>query len=77
MEERRKEIRMMIGGDFNTRTGKLGGRWEVRGEKEERKEERKSKDKKINKEGRYLIDRLAEAGCFIYNGCEKRDEEGM
>lgn len=46
-------------GDFNTRTGKEGGR---RGGEEEEEEGRRSKDKKINKEGRMLVEWIGERG---------------
>jgi len=44
----------------------------------EREEERgrRSKDKKINREGRYLLEALEEAGWWIFNGGGKGDEDG-
>ncbi|XP_024878641.1 trichohyalin-like [Temnothorax curvispinosus] len=73
-EEGEKGVRTIIGGDFNARTGEEGG-WE---EEIERREERgrKSKDKKINKEGRKLLEFIEERGCMILNGGTKGDEEG-
>lgn len=65
-----------MGRDFNTRTGKLEGWWEGWNEREE-EEERRSKDRKVNKEDRYLIDRLGDAGLYIFNGYGKKDREGM
>jgi len=76
VEERKVGMRMIMGGDFNARTGELGGWWE--GKDERGKEEgRKSRDKKINREGRVLVEKLEEIGWFIYNGCGKGDREGM
>lgn len=49
--------------------GKLRGWKEVRDEKMEEEGGRKSRDKKVNKERRYLVDRLEEVGWFIFNGC--------
>ena len=43
-------IGVIVGGDFNARTGDKGGR--VGGEEEEEEPKRKSKDKKVNREGR-------------------------
>ena len=37
---------------------------------------RRSKDKKVNKEGRFLLEALEEAGWWIFNGGGKGDEEG-
>ncbi|XP_024887566.1 trichohyalin-like [Temnothorax curvispinosus] len=73
-EKGEKGVRTIIGGDFNARTGEEGG-WE---EEIERREERgrKSKDKKINKEGRKLLEFIEERGCMILNGGTKGDEEG-
>lgn len=73
MDDRRKGIRTLVG-DFKARTGKLGGWVEW---KDERGEEggRRSRDRKVNKEGRELINGLEEAGWYIFNGCGKGDEE--
>ncbi|XP_024884283.1 trichohyalin-like [Temnothorax curvispinosus] len=73
-EEGEKGVRTIIGGDFNARTGEEEG-WE---EETERRVERgrKSKDKKINKEGRKLLEFIEERGCMILNGGTKGDEEG-
>lgn len=53
----------MIGGDFNARTGREGGR-------------RNSKDWKMNGEGKRLVEFLEEKGWSILNGDTKGDEEG-
>jgi len=58
------EERMVIGGDFNARTGEEGGR--ACGEEEE-DGKRKSKDKKTNREGRKLLGMLGEVGWTILN----------
>ncbi|XP_077272062.1 uncharacterized protein LOC143902767 [Temnothorax americanus] len=61
--------RIIIGGDFNARTGEKGGIMDIFGE------ERKSKDKEINAEGKKLIEFLEEEGLGILNGT-KGDKEG-
>lgn len=65
-------VRTLIGGDFNARTGRLGGRV---GEEEE-EEGRMSKDEKVNGEGRLLVRRLEEVGWSIFNGGVEGDLEG-
>lgn len=50
---------LMVGGDFNARTGNEGGPIGTGGKKEE--EIRKSKDKMINREGR-ILNRIKERG---------------
>lgn len=41
-----------------------------------RREGKCSKDKKVNTEGKYLVDRLEEVGWFIFNGCGKKRGTG-
>ena len=76
-EEREEGVRVVIGGDFNARTG----------EEEERMGEeveegggemgsRRSKDEVVNGEGRRLCRYLEERGWGILNGNEEGDEEG-
>lgn len=82
-EIREKGIRVMIGGDFNARTGREGG--EVK-EEEEGREGRKGsrnskKDGKMNGNGRKLCEFLGEQGWWILNtwghgGNTRGDEEG-
>ncbi|KMQ84236.1 hypothetical protein RF55_18131, partial [Lasius niger] len=56
MEESKEEgRRVVIGGDFNARTGEMGGRVNM-GEEEKIIKSRNSKDKKINREGRRLVE---------------------
>lgn len=76
MEEKKKKgERTIFEGNFNARTGEEVGRTE--GEEEEEKKGRRSRDKKINKEGRMLVNYIRERGRFILNGGIKEDEEGM
>jgi len=81
VEEIEREMCTLIGRDFNARTGTEGGGWEI-GEgtegnmKEEEERKRKSKNKKINKEGKKLINFLEERGWGILNGCTKGVEKG-
>ena len=63
--------RVIVGGDFNARTGTAGGK---EGEDEERS--RESKDKKINDERRKLVRMLGEVGWVVLNGNIAGDEEG-
>ncbi|EZA50303.1 hypothetical protein X777_11289 [Ooceraea biroi] len=63
---------VLIGGDFNARSGEGGGKIEM----EEEREERRSKDKTVNGDGRRLLEELREMGLEILNGGIKGDEEG-
>jgi len=60
IEGKEKEMQTIIGGDFNARIGEMG-EWEGKDERGE-KEGRKSRNKKVNKEGRYLTERLGKIG---------------
>lgn len=77
LEELKREIKeeeeghLLIGGDFNARTGNEGG--PIYGMEKE-KETRKSKDKIVNREGKILIETMRERGWMIMNG--KGEEEG-
>lgn len=55
-----EEDYIMIGGDFNARTGNEGGQIAYEEEKGEGK--RRSKDKVINREGRVMLNKLQERG---------------
>lgn len=68
-----QEEYLLMGGDFNARTGNKGG--PIREEKEEDKSEIRSKDKVINKEGRTLINNIEERGWTILN--RKKREDGL
>ncbi|XP_071578413.1 uncharacterized protein [Temnothorax nylanderi] len=68
-------VRTIIGGDFNARTGEEGG-WEEEVEGIGKERGRKFKDKKVNKEGRALLEFIEERGLMILNGGTKGDEEG-
>lgn len=73
MERQSEEERVIIGGDFNARTGLEGGR--VR-DMEDEESGRRSKDKKVNAEGKKLTQMLGELGWEIFNGNIEGDEEG-
>ncbi|XP_066597110.1 golgin subfamily A member 6-like protein 22 [Prorops nasuta] len=60
-------------GDWNARTGELGG---GEGEHEGMEGERMSRDKVINTEGRRMMNVIGEMGLEIWNGSVKGDEEG-
>lgn len=62
MEGEGEEIRTMMGEDFNAKMERKGrGVVELIGEKREEEEgRRKSKDKKIDKEGRILVEFMEE-----------------
>ena len=67
-----EEENLLIGGDFNCRTGILGT-WK---DGEDMWIQRNSKDKTVNKQGRYLIKEIEDRGWYILNGAIKGDEEG-
>lgn len=69
--EDRERKGVIIGGDFNIRTGVGGG---IGVDEEENK--RFSKDKTIGNEGRNLIEWVGEKGWYIMNGNVKGDWEG-
>lgn len=56
----------MIGGNFNARTGTEGVAVEVEEKKRSgEKKDKTSKDKKINSEGKKLMELIEERGCSI------------
>jgi len=77
MEEKEEGSRILIGGDFNARTGREGG---AVGDEEEGEsggeKRRRSKDGKINRDGRKLVELVEEKGWSIFNGNMRGDEEG-
>lgn len=64
MEE--EEEYLIIGGDFNAKTGNKGGPIELQERKE--MERRKSWDTVVNKEGKVLLREISERGWMISNG---------
>ncbi|XP_067208522.1 golgin subfamily A member 6-like protein 22 [Linepithema humile] len=79
--EKEMEVNTIIGGDFNARTGVEERGIEIGEEGEDgigrgEGRRRKSKDKKINREGRVMVEFLEERGCGILNGCTEGEEEG-
>lgn len=79
MEEKEEGIRTIIGGDFNARIGEReGGVLGDEGGNEWGKGigGRRSKDKKIDKEGRMLVELIEEKGWKVFNGSMEGDEEG-
>ena len=71
LEKQTEKERVIVGREFNARTGIEGGR---EGEDEERS--RESKDRKTTGEGRKLVRMLGEAGWEILNVNIAGDEEG-
>jgi len=55
IEEREESIRTIIRGDFNAKKGEEGD-WEGDLNQEENEKSRKSKDKKLNKDGKRLVE---------------------
>lgn len=75
MEEREEGTKTIIGGDFNARTGEDGG-WIGDEEQKGGEKGRRSKDKKVNGEGRRLLECIEKRGWSILNGSIGGDEEG-
>jgi len=67
--EGKEESTIIIGGDFNIRTGELGCN-------PEGKEDRKSRDKTIGNGGRNLMWWMQEKGWYVMNGTTKGDWRG-
>lgn len=76
MGERKAGLKTVLGGDFNARTGEEEGGVSIEEGWDYGAGRKRSKDKKVNKEGRMLIERLKELGWEIFNGSIKGDEEG-
>lgn len=66
-----EEEYLILGGDFNTKTGNKEGPIKTGEKKEE--EKRRSKDKVINKEGRVLLNEIGERGWIIVNGSLEKE----
>ncbi|KAL6421353.1 hypothetical protein ACFW04_014690 [Cataglyphis niger] len=71
MERKKENGCILIGGDFNARTGEEGG--VSKGYEEEEGVGRRSRNKKMNKEGKELLRWIEKAGWTIFNGCTKGD----
>jgi len=77
MEEKKEGEKVIIGGDFNARTGREGGAREREGNyKSGERKSRKSKDRKMNREEKKLVEKIEEWGWSIWNGNIIGDEEG-
>ncbi|EZA56066.1 hypothetical protein X777_03893 [Ooceraea biroi] len=73
VEGKEEGAKMIIGGDFNARTGSEGGI--MMGEEKEEGGGRKSKDGKVREE-RILLNFLVEKGWVLFNGNTRGDERG-
>lgn len=72
-EEGEGDIKVLVGGDFNVRTGREGGNVEEEGQEWGL---RQSKDRKMNREGRLLVDFAEGKGWSIFNENIRGDESG-
>lgn len=70
-DNRKKDREHIVIGDFNIRTGELGG-----GEEEEGNIERRSKDRIIATGDRNLIDLIQSKGWYLLNGTTNDDWNG-
>lgn len=75
MENGEEGVRVLIGRDFNTRTGREEGSVGEDGEEWDKEEKRKLKDRKFNGEGRKMYGFFKELGWLILNGNVEGDEE--
>lgn len=66
-----EEEYVMIGGDYNARTGNEGG--PIREDNGRIRTSRDSRDKEVNKEGRILIREIEERGWMILNGSYNKE----
>ena len=76
-----QEERIIISGDFNARTGEMGGVVDIEDEVEQLLGRtcfgvRSSKDKLVNREGRELAGFCERMDLGILNGCKEGDREG-
>jgi len=72
VEDKRSEIKIIV--ERILMRGRGSKEDDQEGEIEEERR-RRSRDKKVNREGRYLLGALEEAGWFIFNGGGKGDKE--
>lgn len=72
VENKEKRTRLLIGGDFNVRTGGEGGIVEKR-EWEKDWKGRRSRDKKLNTGEKVMVRWVEEMGWSIFNDCVKGD----
>lgn len=75
VENKEEGTRLLIGGDFNVRTGEEGGIIE-KGEWEKDWKSRRSRDKKLNTGEKVMVRWVEEMGRSIFNDCVKSDMGG-
>lgn len=76
IKNREEGVRIIVGRDFNAKTGKEGAEieWEEKSGERSQEGRRGSRDGDINFEGRMLLACFGERGWSLFNGCVNGDE---